>query len=79
MEVVRLILAYACSKRIKLYHMDLKSAFLNKELEEESYIEQPEGFILLEKKYYVYRLKKELYGLKQASRAWYSILDMYLQ
>jgi hypothetical protein len=44
--------------------MDVKSAFLNEELEEEFYIEQPEGFRLLEKEYYVFKLKKVLYGLK---------------
>ena len=41
MEAIRTILAYACSKRIKVYQMDVKSAFLNGELEEEVYIEQP--------------------------------------
>jgi hypothetical protein len=42
----RMILAYACSKRIIVYQMDVKSTFLNGELEEEVYIEQPEGFLL---------------------------------
>jgi hypothetical protein len=41
MEAIRMFLAYACSKRIKVYHMDVKSTFLNGELEEEVYIEQP--------------------------------------
>jgi hypothetical protein len=44
--------------------MDVKSNFLNEELEEEVYIEQPEGFQLLEKEDYVCKLKKALYGLK---------------
>jgi hypothetical protein len=44
MEAIRLLLAYACSKNVKVYQMDVKSAFLNGELEEEVYIEQPEGF-----------------------------------
>jgi hypothetical protein len=59
--------------------MDIKSAFLNGELEEEVYIEQPEGFQLSENTDYVCKLKKALYGLKQAPRAWYSRLDKYLQ
>jgi hypothetical protein len=64
MEAIKLILAYVCSKRIKVYQMDVKSTFLNGELEEEFYIKQPEGFLLSERKDYVCRLKKALYGLK---------------
>ena len=41
MEAIKMILAYACSKRIKVYQMDVKSTFLNGELEEEVSIEQP--------------------------------------
>ena len=52
---------------------------MNGELEEEVYIEQPEGFQLSENKDHVCRLKRDLYGLKQAPRAWYSRLDRYLQ
>jgi hypothetical protein len=59
--------------------MDVKSTFLNLDLEEDVYIEQPEGFQLSENENYVCRLKKDLYGLKQAPRAWYSILEIYLQ
>jgi hypothetical protein len=44
MESIRMILYYACSKNIKVYQMDVKSTFLNGELEEEVYIEQEEGF-----------------------------------
>ena len=57
----------------------MKSYFMNKELEEEVYIEQLEGFQLSENANYVCKLKKALYGLKQALRAWYSRLDKYLQ
>jgi hypothetical protein len=52
---------------------------LNDELEEEVYIEQPEGFQLSKNTNYVCKLKKALYGLKHAPRAWYSILDKYIQ
>jgi hypothetical protein len=64
MEAIRLFLAYACSKNIKVYHMDIKSTFPNGELEEEVYIEQPEGFQLSENANYVCKLNKALYGLK---------------
>jgi hypothetical protein len=64
MEAICLLLAYACSKNVKVYQMDVKSSFLNGELEEEVYIEQLEGFQLLENTDYVWKLKKALYGLK---------------
>ena len=79
MEAIRMFLAYACHKRFKVYQMDVKSAFLNGNLEEEVYMEQPEGFSLTDKPDYVFKLEKALYGLKQAPRAWYARLDKYLQ
>lgn len=58
--------------------MDVKCAFLNGNLEEEVYIEQPNGFSLTDDKDMVCKLDKALYGLKQAPRAWYTRLDKYL-
>ena len=46
--------------------MDVKTAFLNGEVEEDVYIEKPMGFVIHGKESYVYKLKKALYGLKQA-------------
>jgi hypothetical protein len=63
----------------KVYRMDVKSTFLNGDLEEEVYMEQPEGFSLTDNPNYVCKLKKALYGLKQAPRAWYYRLDKFLQ
>jgi hypothetical protein len=62
MESIYFILAYACSKNIKVYQMDVKSVFLDGELEEEVYIEQPEGFQLSKNADYVCKLKNVLYG-----------------
>ena len=58
--------------------MDVKSAFLNGILEEEVYIEQPEGFVDNDNKNKVCKLHKALYGLKKAPRAWYERLHKYL-
>jgi hypothetical protein len=44
MEAIGIILAYACSKNVKVLQMEVKSTFLNKDIEEEVYIEHPEGF-----------------------------------
>ena len=79
MEAIRTILAYACSKQIKVYQMDVKSTFLNGVLELEVYIEQPQGFEKSDHGDVVCRLKKALYGLKQAPGAWYARLDKYLE
>ena len=59
--------------------MDVKYAFLNGYLEEEVYIEQPKGFILGNDEKIVFKLKNNLYVLKQAPRAWYYCLDKYLR
>nr|GEX63135.1 copia protein [Tanacetum cinerariifolium] len=54
----------------KFYQMDVKSSFLNGFINEEVYVAQPLGFIDFAKPNYVYRLKKSLYGIKQAPKAW---------
>jgi hypothetical protein len=79
LEAIRLFLADACHKKFKVYQMDVKSSFLNGDLEEEVYMEQPEGFSLTDNLDYVCKLKKALYGLKQAPQAWYYRLDKFLQ
>ena len=63
----------------KIHQMDVKTAFLNSILEEEVYIEQPQGFEVYGRDSHVCHLRKALYGLKQAPRAYYSRIDSYLQ
>jgi hypothetical protein len=58
--------------------MDVKTTFLNGEIEEEFYIEKSDGFVIHEKASHVYRLEKALYGLKHAPRAWYDKIRGYL-
>ena len=78
LEGVRILLAYATHKGFKVYQMDVKSAFLNGILDEELYIEQPEGLVDLDKKDIVCKLHKALYSLKQTHRAWYERFHNYL-
>ena len=78
MEGVRTLLAYAPFKGFKVYQMYVKSTFLNGILEEDVYIEKPEGFVDENNKIKVCKLHKALYGLKQAPRAWYERLHKYL-
>jgi hypothetical protein len=74
-----MFLAYACHKKFKVYQIDIKSYFLNGYLKEEVYMEHPEGFQLSNNPDFVCKMKKSLYGLKQATCSWYHILDTYLQ
>ena len=64
LESIRMFLNYASHKNFKVYQMDVKSTFLNGDLEEEVYIEQPEGFQLIDNPDNVYKLTKALYGFK---------------
>jgi hypothetical protein len=71
LEAIRILLAYASVHNIKLYQMDMKSAFLNGYINKEVYVDQHSSFKDYKKPNHVYKLKKALYGLKQAPRAWY--------
>ncbi|WVZ94076.1 LOW QUALITY PROTEIN: hypothetical protein U9M48_040015 [Paspalum notatum var. saurae] len=72
LEAIRILLAFAASKGFKLQQMDVKSAFLNGFIEEEVYVRQPPGFESARFLDRVYKLRKALYGPKQAPRAWYA-------
>ena len=78
LDTIRMLLALAAQKGWLIHQLDVKSAFLNGYLEEEIFVEQPEGFAVQGKENKVYRLKKALYGLKQAPRSWYSRIDAHL-
>uniref|UniRef100_A0A0A9GXF4 Reverse transcriptase Ty1/copia-type domain-containing protein n=1 Tax=Arundo donax TaxID=35708 RepID=A0A0A9GXF4_ARUDO len=72
------MIAIAAHANWELHHLDIKSAFLNDDLHEEVYVEQPLGFAVKGKECLVYRLNKALYGLRQAPRAWSEKLDASL-
>ena len=75
---IRTILALAAKMKWKVHQMDVKTTFLNGVIEEEVYVEQPQGFEIHDHESHVCRLKKALYGLKQAPRAWYGRMDNFL-
>ena len=65
---IRLLIAIAAIYNLMIHQMDVKTAFLNGDLEEEIYMDQPEGFVLPGNEHKVCKLLKSLYGLKQAPR-----------
>lgn len=78
-ETVRTILALVAELQWLVYQFDVKSAFLNGDLQEEVYVAQPEGFVKKSDERKVYKLSKALYRLRQAPRAWYNKIDGYFQ
>ncbi|GJT53923.1 putative reverse transcriptase domain-containing protein [Tanacetum coccineum] len=77
-EAIRLFLAYASFKDFMGYQMDVKSVFLYGKIKEEVYVYQPPGFEDPDFPDRVYKVKKALYGMHQAPRAWYETLSTYL-
>ena len=78
LDTIRLLLSVIAQNDWRVYQLNVKSTFLNGYLQEEIYVEQPEGFVKEGEEDKVYLLKKTLYGLKQAPRAWYSRIDKHL-
>ncbi|GJW57715.1 retrovirus-related pol polyprotein from transposon TNT 1-94 [Tanacetum coccineum] len=78
MEAIMIFLAYVAHKSFTVFQMDVKTAFLHGTLKEDVYVCQPDGFIDADHPSHVYKLKKALYRLKQAPRAWYDELSTFL-
>lgn len=78
METVRLLVPMAALEGWRLHHMDVKSAFLNGELQEEVFVRQPPGYDEAGNEHKVLKLNKVLYGLRQAPRALYAKLHATL-
>ena len=68
MSSIRVVLGWAASLDLEIEQLDVKTAFLHGDLDEEIYMEQLEGFSVKGKEEIVCKLKKTLYGLKQAPR-----------
>ena len=76
---VRIMIAYATIRKMKMLTLDVKAAFLNGKLDETIYMEQPMGYLVPGKEKLVCRLRKALYGLKQAPRAWRKSFNTFLK
>lgn len=72
---IRVLIVVAALHNLVNHQMDVKSAFLNGELEEEIYMDQPEGFVVPGQERKVCKLDKSLYGLKQAPKQWHENFD----
>jgi len=80
MAFVCLFLAMTSLQQWSLYQLDVKNDFLNGDLQEEIYMEQPFGFVAREESFgLVCRLRKSLYGLKQSPRAWFGKFSNVVQ
>jgi hypothetical protein len=77
-EVIRILLPFAASKGFKLYQINVKNAFLNGVIHDEISVRQPLDFDNLKYSDRVYKLSNILYGLRQASWAWYARVKMFL-
>ena len=75
---IKIILGLATNQDLEIEQLDVKTAFLHGDLEEEIYMQQPEGFEDKRKEDLVCKLKKSLYGLKQAPRQWYKKFDSFM-
>nr|AAP44618.1 putative polyprotein [Oryza sativa Japonica Group] len=78
LTTIRVLLALAASHGLLVHQMDVKTAFLNGELEEEIYMDQPDGYVLEGQERMVCKLLKSLYGLKQAPKQWHEKFDTTL-
>ena len=76
---LRALLAHGITKKMKIHQMDVVTAFLHGQLDEEIYMRQPEGFIKPGEEHLVCKLKRSLYGLKQSPRCWNAVLDAFLK
>ena len=78
MLTIRLVLGMVVAENLHLEQLDVKTAFLHGNLEEDIYMIQPKGFIVQGQENLVYKLRKSLYGIKQAPKQWYKKFDSFM-
>ena len=78
LTTIRVLLSLAASHGLLVHQMDVKTTFLNGELDEEIYMEQPDGFVVPGQEGKVCKLLKSLYGLKQAPKQWHEKFERTL-
>ncbi|RVX04667.1 Retrovirus-related Pol polyprotein from transposon TNT 1-94 [Vitis vinifera] len=78
MSTIRLVLGMVTAENLHLEQLDVKTAFLHGDLEEDLYMIQPKRFIVQGQENLVCKLRKSLYGLKQAPRQWYKKFDDFM-
>jgi len=76
---IRVLLSLVAMKNYELEQLDVKTAFLHGDLEEQIYMQQPEGYRIVGKENHVCLLQKSLYGLKQSPRQWYKRFDAFME
>ena len=79
MESLRVLIALSVQFGLQLHQVDVTTAFLNGELEEEVYMQQPKDFIHEGEEHLVCKLNESIYGLKQSPRCWNTALDKQLK
>ena len=78
MTTLRVLFAIVAALDLELDQMDVHTAFLHGDIDEELYMKQPEGFVIPGKEHLVCKLNRSLYGLKQTSRQWYKKFDAFM-
>ena len=75
LTTIRILIAMASIHKLIVHQMDVKTTFLNGDLDEEIYMDQPEGFVVQRQESKLCKLRKSLYGLKQAPKQWHEKFD----
>ena len=77
-DTIRTLLAFAIQNDLLIHQMDVVTAFLNGVIDQEIFMEQPDGYVVHGQESKVCKLKRSLYGLKQSPRCWNQVFDTFL-